>query len=275
MPDGSRWYFPTFEGLYDAKHVQQMGMAIWLYGWILARAWVSKTPGVIAYTHTEASQELGVCDKTARLWFKSLQECGYLITRARHAYHLEVEVSKWRSIEEWLESRHGESLVRQYRTEGESPVTHYHSGVEIGNEIGNVNGKKLPMLPLTIKLQDYEYPVSTPVASDAARPTLSEAFHGLLEALRTAGNKPDVLRQIYELCFPGDAPEWGYLGKTALAVGGAGRLAEILWQLSTKPPTGDVLAYVVATYGRQRGNGSKKAGTPRIGAIDKVLGAQK
>ena len=33
---GSRWYFPTFEGLYDAKHVKQMGMAIWLYGWVLA-----------------------------------------------------------------------------------------------------------------------------------------------------------------------------------------------------------------------------------------------
>jgi hypothetical protein len=265
---GSRWYFPVFEGLFDAKHVEQMGQAIWLYGWVLARAWISKTPGVIHYTHTEAAQELGVCDRTARLWFKSLQECGYLITRARHAYHLEVEVSKWRSIEEWLDSRQGESPVKQYRTEGESPVTHYHSEVEIGNEIGNVNGNKLPMLPLTIRLESYEFPVSTP---GAVRPTLSEAFHGLLEVLRTAANKPAILREIYELCFPGDAPDYGYLGKVAVKVGGAGRLAEILWQLSTKPPTGDVLDYITKAYGRERGNGSAKRAAPRLSAIEKVL----
>jgi hypothetical protein len=41
-----------------------------------------------------------------------------------------------------------------------------------------------------------------------------------------------------------DAPDFGYIGKVANKVGGAGRLAELLWQHSAKPPSGDVLAYI-------------------------------
>lgn len=242
MPDGSRWYFPVFEGLLDAKHLKQMGMAIWLYAWILARAWANQSNGAVQYSHTDACQGLGVCDKTVRLWFKTLQEYGYLIIRARHPHHLEVEVSKWRSVEEWLESRHTERSVIRYR-----------SGVEIGNVIGNENGKILPLSLLTIKLLSYEY--SSPGGRSG---NLADAFRGLMAVLRETHNKAPVLQALHMLCFGGDAPECGYLAKVAKTVGGAGRLAEIMWQLTTRPPTGDVLAYILATHkreGRERNNG--------------------
>ena len=55
MGDGSHWYFPVYEGLYDGKHMQAMGSAIWLYGWMLARAFISKEPGTLVYQHVEAA----------------------------------------------------------------------------------------------------------------------------------------------------------------------------------------------------------------------------
>jgi hypothetical protein len=73
----------------------------------------------------------------------------------------------------------------------------------------------------------------------------------LLVVLDNAKNKPAVLKQIYHLCFGGwgnEEPSFGYLAKVANLVGGEGRLAEIMWQLSTKPPTGDALAYIQAWH---------------------------
>ena len=50
-----------------------------------------------------------------------------------------------------------------------------------------------------------------------------------------------------EVLYPNrDLPAYGYLGKVAKQVGGAGRLADLLWQHSTRPPTGDLLAYILA-----------------------------
>lgn len=58
-------------------------------------------------------------------------------------------------------------------------------------------------------------------------------------------NRPAILRDMHLSLYPGrDPPSFGYIGKVARKVGGAGRLAELLWQNSTRPPTGDVLAYV-------------------------------
>lgn len=248
MAEGSRWYFPVYEGLFDAKHVTQMGQSIWLYGWVLARAFAAQRDGILAYTHRDAAMELGVTDRTARLWFDRLQENGYLITRARHPYHLEVEVTNWRSVEEWIKAR-PETIGAGVRT-----VKSYHSEVEIGNENGNENGKKLPLLHISISLSDYHYPSGAEAPAGAS---LADAFRDLLEHLKTAPNKAAILAQIYRLCFGDtDVPDYGYLGKAAKVVGGAGRLAELMWQATTKPPTGDVLAYLMAQAKASRpGNG--------------------
>jgi len=56
-----------------------------------------------------------------------------------------------------------------------------------------------------------------------------------------------------------DPPAYGYLGKVAKKVGGAGRLADLLWQHSTRPPTGDLLAYILAVAKRK---GAKQSPGP-------------
>jgi hypothetical protein len=73
--------------------------------------------------------------------------------------------------------------------------------------------------------------------------TLGE-WHDLL---RTDTNKVAVLRRMFDKLFPDavDIPDYARLGKTAKQVGGAGRLAELMWTNSAKPPSGDVMAYLV------------------------------
>jgi len=86
--------------------------------------------------------------------------------------------------------------------------------------------------------------------SVAAQPQdLALRFRVLHEELRTAKNKPAVLRNIYTLCYgENGAPDFGYLGKVARQVGGAGYLAQRLWELTARPPNGDVLAYILQEH---------------------------
>lgn len=74
--------------------------------------------------------------------------------------------------------------------------------------------------------------------------------------IRDSKNRPAELRAMFAILYPNrDPPDFGYIGKAARSVGGAGRLADLLWQHSTRPPTGDVLAYLmsVAKGGNHRG----------------------
>lgn len=111
-------------------------------------------------------------------------------------------------------------------------------------------------LSISIKLLSY----LTPTGADAPAPfgNLTDLFRVILDALRSVPNRPALLQEVYRLCFPGEPPDYGYLGKVAKAVGGAGRLAEMMWQLSARPPSGDIMAYILA--GTRR-NGHQKSGT--------------
>jgi hypothetical protein len=82
-------------------------------------------------------------------------------------------------------------------------------------------------------------------------------FEGWLDRIQQAENRPVVLREMFETLFPGrDPPTHRKLGAFAVKVGGASRLAELMWKCSARPPTGDVLAYL---YGVHRHNGSALA----------------
>jgi len=102
----------------------------------------------------------------------------------------------------------------------------------------------------------------TPLASSLS---LAEQFHQLIEDLRDAKNKAAILRRIYVLCFGEheDIPDYGYLGSAARKVGGAGRLAELMWLQVTSPPKGDILAYLMA---RHKGHkvGTSNGGTSAV-----------
>lgn len=102
---------------------------------------------------------------------------------------------------------------------------------------------------------------AVPTAPSPAAQPLAEQFHTLLAELKTTENKQAKLKDIYVLCFGKDgAPEFGYLGKVAKQVGGAGRLAELFWQYSAKPPTGDVLAYIQKAHKQGELNGTNGTG---------------
>ena len=100
----------------------------------------------------------------------------------------------------------------------------------------------------------------SPASAGPDGPSTFADWQSLLEP--EGGNRPAILRSMHLSLYPGrDPPSFGYIGKVARKVGGAGRLAELLWQNSTRPPTGDVLAYV---QGIAKG---KKHGTDSDGRI--------
>jgi hypothetical protein len=98
---------------------------------------------------------------------------------------------------------------------------------------------------------------------DSPTQSLVEQFHKLMEELKTAKNRSAKLREIYILCYgEANAPDYGYLGKVAAQVGGAGYLAQRLWELAARPPNGDVLAYITAEH---KGKAARRNGKATIG----------
>ncbi len=113
---------------------------------------------------------------------------------------------------------------------------------------------------------------AVPVALSLSPQSLAEQFHTLLAELKTTKNKQAKLQEIYVLCFGADeVPDFGYLGKVANQVGGAGRLAELFWQYSAKPPTGDILAYILKAHKQQASNTNGTSKVDRsLAAVDAV-----
>jgi hypothetical protein len=115
-----------------------------------------------------------------------------------------------------------------------------------------------------------------PSAGAGAPATLPSTFPDWQQFIRDAqgrpGGYPAALRVMFEHLYPGrDPPDYGYLGKIAKRVGGAGRLADLLWQYSTRPPTGDVLAYiqgVTKSDGKRNGNRGKTLEKPSADPVD-------
>lgn len=101
-------------------------------------------------------------------------------------------------------------------------------------------------------------------AADAARPA-GRTFQEWHNEIQTSKNRHAALVTMFTALYPThDPPDFGRIGTTAKRVGGAGRLAELLWQHSTKPPTGNVLDYIegaVSKNGKNGGNGHGKNGS--------------
>lgn len=92
-----------------------------------------------------------------------------------------------------------------------------------------------------------------PDGATSAPATFSE-WQALVQEPPDGSNRHAVLRWMFETLYPGrDPPDYGYLGKVAREVGGAGRLADLLWQHSTRPPNGDVLRYILGRVKREKG----------------------
>ena len=271
MQQGSRWWTPVFEGLFAKKHVEAMGSAIWLYGWMLMRAHVAQRDGAFAFNQQEAAEELGVNDRTIRRWFTRLQEHGYLITRARHPYHLEVEIAKWRPIEQWRGAR----VAARTGSSVEVPPSRRDEEGEVGQKCPRDRtrdraGGRAESPYLSIYRSSEAHPDPTGLRAEGATEpiALAEWFKGFIRKLKESKNQPAELREFYILCFgESGAPDYGYVGKVMNRVGPA-RLAQLFWELVTRPPVGDVLAYIQATV---KGRKGKKSESDRHKEIDEYV----
>lgn len=69
-----------------------------------------------------------------------------------------------------------------------------------------------------------------------------------MELIKTEKNKPAALKRMIETLQPDlvEIPDFGYIGRTAKKVGGAGRLAGLIWETSSKNVQGDLMAYCLA-----------------------------
>jgi len=105
---------------------------------------------------------------------------------------------------------------------------------------------------------------ATPVpAGDAPAPLIT--FQDWLTVLRERKNRQAVIVQMHETLYPNhDPPSFGYAAKVARAVGGWSMLAKDLWELSARPPVGDVLAYIQRMHQNKR----KPEATPDDYAAD-------
>ena len=236
---GSGWWFPVREGLLCPEHIERIGAAMPLFLYCLKYATVARQHGALIYQHVESARELGVPQRTVKRWFDILQQHGYITITRRKPYHLEVMVSKFAPVEEMPAGT--VDMTKRSATNGTSPR-------EVPREVPS-DGPSMTPLSITNKLISYLGKTS----ADARGPTLAGAFQMILDDIKTTKNNAPLLRELYVLCFGGDPPEYGFLGIVAKKVGGAGRLAELMWQTSTKPPTGDPLAYILKAYGPKHG----------------------
>lgn len=284
-PKGSRYFFKVYEGLFSGKHLRTMGQALWLYGWMLGRAWAAQRDGTLTYCHLDAARELETSERSVKRWFSQLEEHRYIEITAKHRYDMDVAITNWRPIDEWLASRSagggvafGPRDARNGTPHGSSRDAKNGTGATFGtpqhgrdatfgtpgldddgprdaisgtdatrsDTRSDTRSAKSGTDTITIRLQDYSYP-SGSAGAEPSLNSLADLFHDLKAKLVIGTNRPAMLRLIYKLCFGGPEetlPDYGYLGKVARAVGGEGRLAELMWQLTVREPKSDPLAYL-------------------------------
>jgi hypothetical protein len=76
--------------LFDAKHYEQMGQAVWLYGWLVLRQTRQEgTMGLVLggrpVSYREIGEETGFARKTLERWMCVLRRAGYIETQAAPA----------------------------------------------------------------------------------------------------------------------------------------------------------------------------------------------
>jgi hypothetical protein len=249
MSNGSRWYFPVYEGLVDEKHQAQMGPAIWLYLYCIKYAMVhNPEDGVFEYSHIEAAAELGMSTRNVKRWLDTLQQYGYVKSRARKRHCLELAVSNWRTVAEWVAARKRLGEVTNLSLDNKQEVTDL-SRSDMRSDMRS--DRIVPPYIIAISLDPYIYPTGS---DELANQSISDVFRNLISELKTTKNRAATLRMIYRLCFGGaeeNLPEYSYIGKVAKQVGGAERLAQLMWELTARPPA-DPLSYIQAMQ-KQKG----------------------
>jgi hypothetical protein len=105
---------------------------------------------------------------------------------------------------------------------------------------------------------------------------VSLSFEDWRDEIAASKNQPAVVRRLFVALYPKHVPpEFGYIGKVANKVGGNTLLAKALWELSTRPPVDDVLAYIMQTHenGKRRGPAARGRASPDDVPVDAFYAA--
>jgi hypothetical protein len=117
---------------------------------------------------------------------------------------------------------------------------------------------------------DQESTATPSANADPPEKLVPSTFPEWQAAIKDSNNRQATIRGMIDVLYPGlDPPGYGYIVKVAGKVGGWGRLADLLWQHSTRPPTGDLLAYIQGVAkGRDNGSGKRKRETIEAPVIE-------
>lgn len=152
-----------------------------------------------------------------------------------------------------VESMEGERVIRRvsidYEYRIDTPSIPHSEGMDTPSIYVTKLNETKPNVTVTIEEHSTADAVPSEPKSDAPPRTLSAEFQEVQEELKTGKNKAATLQRWYVRCFgDGATPDYGYLGRVAKHVGGAGHLAQLMMQLAPRPPAGDVLAYILASH---------------------------
>lgn len=112
-------------------------------------------------------------------------------------------------------------------------------------------------------------PFALPPVDATEHEPIADNYKHRLEQLKSPGaNKAAILMGIYKDCFgSAELPDYGYLAKTAKQVGGPGRLAQLMFERVTNPPTGDILAHIIATENARKKRAAQTGGNREISEV--------
>lgn len=93
-----QWWGPLWRGLAveeTAKHYRAMGMALWLYIYLIVHA--NRKTGVLFRLLPTIAAEMGVPIRTVQYWLGKLRKGGY-VTTASNGRGLTIMVEKWKPL---------------------------------------------------------------------------------------------------------------------------------------------------------------------------------
>ena len=261
MPPWFRFYS---EAITDRKidricRVLEQPKALIVGSWAILMAIGSDSPvrGVllltenIAFTDKDLADELGLDLDATQAILNQFQRFNML-----HRDNGVIYLTNWDKRQ--FASDDSAERVRRYRERQQAePEQECNDDVTLQDSDGNAPDQNRTDT-------DTEHILTSGEDAGPDGPVTFADWQQLVENPPEGSNRQAVLVRMHESLYPGrDPPSFGYVGKVAKGVGGAGRLAELLWQNSTRPPTGDVLAYVQGVA-----KGDKKRGTNSNGIVD-------
>jgi hypothetical protein len=140
--------------LFEERHYERMGSAIWLYGWLILRqthqsgavGWVL---GGAAINYREIEEETGFARKTLERWMKTLRAGGYIQTD-RTPSGVVIRITKAKkfaqpTLKNGVGGRKSEGRTPQIRgSQGQENLWKQELGDGIGSSsVGRLNDKEL------------------------------------------------------------------------------------------------------------------------------------